>query len=845
MAHSPRVAATVKLADVQAAYSGTGIWLNSGSPDPLVDGDTLVIPQGDTGTTNAWGSPLTVNKAIYIEGQGAQTSIRASTGTAFIVNITAQPAGAGHNVSIGKMIVTGAGASASFVINGNNWDSYHRGFRIHHIRHIRPSGGYTFDFNNACVGVVDHCSFLFNDVNSGETFFAQFDNVDSSVQGDGSYTHSRSLFNMLYMEDCVYGRTFDGQHGGRMTVRHCTYDPVSGQGQITHGGLDSSARGRGMFQLDIYNNIYKKRDTPFVGFRGGNGRVFNNDGTGDYQNALTLYNYRMGSFAGNAWRGTARGSGGADGTTVFDKNDRAAHTFGGVTLDPTLRTCLPNSDYVTPKTNPPCNPTGAAGQYQGAVYASMTYDGTEGASKTSLPMTISFPATAMLPATPVDSWKYFTLRNLGIGGVGSNVDNFAVIVASNTLPGGRIQLTLDSQGTAATGVQSGFTLATGNQCEIRHVLECIDSMCRGRGELIQGNLPVLASTGLPGPILQDNEHIYYWNNRTRLTLTGTGSTYSASTLDPIPAQAGVGPLGSNAPFTVHASDPAALIVLGPAPDMFWDANATGTNANYVGADDEVRDMFFGADPAAYVSRYQRTGTGGLEYPHWIVKDALPGAVEVIPPKITSASAVNFTVGATVSCGTTPKVNCHVVTTSDFSNGNTPAIIIISGSLPTNVTLSSGTISGTATGAAPGSYNVTLEARNATPNPDEVATQILTIQVAALVSNQPPTGVAVTKPLNGATFTAPASITLESSASDSDGNIVSIQYYYGGSNLIATIDATQTAAPYSYGWTGVAGGNYSLTVKATDNQGATTTSSAIAITVNAAATLAAPTIVVSG
>ena len=40
-------------------------------------------------------------------------------------------------------------------------------------------------------------------------------------------------------------------------------------------------------------------------------------------------------------------------------------------------------------------------------------------------------------------------------------------------------------------------------------------------------------------------------------------------------------------------------------------------------------------------------------------------------------------------------------------------------------------------------------------------------------------------------------------------------------------------PYSYAWTSVAAGAYSLTVKATDNLGAVTTSTAVAITVNAA------------
>src|SRR5207244_12741885 len=43
----------------------------------------------------------------------------------------------------------------------------------------------------------------------------------------------------------------------------------------------------------------------------------------------------------------------------------------------------------------------------------------------------------------------------------------------------------------------------------------------------------------------------------------------------------------------------------------------------------------------------------------------------------------------------------------------------------------------------------------------------------------------------------------------------------------------TGSPYSFTWTAVPAGNYSLTAKATDNQGAAATSGAVSITVNPA------------
>ena len=92
-------------------------------------------------------------------------------------------------------------------------------------------------------------------------------------------------------------------------------------------------------------------------------------------------------------------------------------------------------------------------------------------------------------------------------------------------------------------------------------------------------------------------------------------------------------------------------------------------------------------------------------------------------------------------------------------------------------------------------------------------------------NVPPT-VSLTNPASGATFSAPAAITLTASASDVDGTITKVEFYQG-----ATLLETVTTAPYQYTWSNVTAGNYSLTAKATDNNGGGTTSSAVSITVN--------------
>ncbi|SEW25588.1 chitinase [Chitinophaga sp. YR573] len=92
-------------------------------------------------------------------------------------------------------------------------------------------------------------------------------------------------------------------------------------------------------------------------------------------------------------------------------------------------------------------------------------------------------------------------------------------------------------------------------------------------------------------------------------------------------------------------------------------------------------------------------------------------------------------------------------------------------------------------------------------------------------NQAPS-VSITSPAANATFNAPASVSITASASDADGTIAKVEFYNG-----TTLLGTSTSSPYTYSWTNVAAGSYSLTAKATDNAGAVTTSSTVAIVVN--------------
>jgi Bacterial Ig domain len=94
----------------------------------------------------------------------------------------------------------------------------------------------------------------------------------------------------------------------------------------------------------------------------------------------------------------------------------------------------------------------------------------------------------------------------------------------------------------------------------------------------------------------------------------------------------------------------------------------------------------------------------------------------------------------------------------------------------------------------------------------------------VTSNAMPT-VAITTPASGDSFTAPANITVNANASDSDGSIVKVEFFNGGTKL-----GEDSSNPYIFAWSGVAAGSYSLTAKATDNLGAATASGAVSITV---------------
>lgn len=92
-------------------------------------------------------------------------------------------------------------------------------------------------------------------------------------------------------------------------------------------------------------------------------------------------------------------------------------------------------------------------------------------------------------------------------------------------------------------------------------------------------------------------------------------------------------------------------------------------------------------------------------------------------------------------------------------------------------------------------------------------------------NQSPV-VSITAPANGASFITGSSVSITANASDADGTVSQVEFFVDGVSV-----GVDNTAPYSATYTAVAG-SHVITARATDDQGAQTTSTAVNITVAA-------------
>ena len=190
----------------------------------------------------------------------------------------------------------------------------------------------------------------------------------------------------------------------------------------------------------------------------------------------------------------------------------------------------------------------------------------------------------------------------------------------------------------------------------------------------------------------------------------------------------------------------------------------------------------------------------------------PGANQ--PPTVSLTAPANgatYTAPATVSLTASATDPDGTIARVEFYNGG--ALLNTDATAPYAFTWSS---------VPPGSYAIRAIAYD---NSAASATSV-TATITVTAANQPP-AVTLTAPANGATYTAPATVSLTASATDPDGTIARVEFYNG-----TTLLDSDTVAPYACTWSAVPAGTYAIRAIAYDNGGASVTSSNATITVAA-------------
>jgi plastocyanin len=111
---------------------------------------------------------------------------------------------------------------------------------------------------------------------------------------------------------------------------------------------------------------------------------------------------------------------------------------------------------------------------------------------------------------------------------------------------------------------------------------------------------------------------------------------------------------------------------------------------------------------------------------------------------------------------------------------------------------------------------------------------MTGSIIVTASNSPP-GVTITNPVTGTVFATPANVTIQATASDTDGTVTNVQFLVG-----ATILTNKTVAPFFAVTNNLAAGSYTFSAIASDNLGAKTTNAVtISVVTPVAVALTAP------
>ena len=271
--------------------------------------------------------------------------------------------------------------------------------------------------------------------------------------------------------------------------------------------------------------------------------------------------------------------------------------------------------------------------------------------------------------------------------------------------------------------------------------------------------------------------------------------------------------GNGATFTAPAT--VTLTALATDPEGRMTQVEFFANGTLVGADSSAPYSFtWSSVPAGSYSltAVASDADGGRTTSLAVSITVEPGANQAPSVALTSpANGATFPAPATIELTATASDPENRLARVEFYRGGT--LLGSDTSAPFSYTWSS---------VAAGSYTLTARAFDS----DGAQTTSSSVSVTVEAANQPPTA-ALTSPSSGATFTAPATIAMTASASDPENRLARVEFYRDG-----TLLGSDASSPFSYTWSSVAAGSYTLTARAFDSDGAQTTSSAVTITVNA-------------